>query len=63
MSDEAIADGLDFYSLDNFDFHIVKPDRRIVYTGCSITAIDEEGQLNDIIAENIQIRAVARRED
>lgn len=63
MSDEAIADGLNFYELDNFDFHIIKPDRRIVYTGCSITGIDEEGQLNDIIAENIQIRAVSRRED
>lgn len=63
MSDSAISDGLSFYDLDNFDFHIVKPDRRIVYTGCSINSIDEEGQLNDIIVENIQIRAVSRRED
>jgi hypothetical protein len=59
----AIADGINFYSLDNFEFVIVKPDKRIIYSGCSITTIDEEGALNDIIAENISIRASKRRED
>lgn len=63
VHDNALKDGINFYNISNFDFVIVKPDRRVVYTGCSITAIDEEGSLNDIIAENITIRATRRRED
>lgn len=63
MNDAAIADGLDFYTLDNFDFYIVQPDRTVVYTGCSISSVEQEGQLNDIIAENINISATNRRED
>lgn len=59
----AYKDGISFYTLDNFEFVIVKPDRRIVYSGCSIQQVDEEGSLNDIIAENITIRATRRRED
>jgi hypothetical protein len=63
VTDKAIADGISFYTLDNFEFVIVKPNKRIVYTGCSITGIEEEGSLNDVIAENINIRAAKRRED
>lgn len=63
MNDASIADGITFYDIDNFEFVIVKPDRRIVYSGCSITSIDEQGALNDVIAENISIRAQKRRED
>lgn len=63
ITDTAIADGISFYTLDNFEFVIVKPDKRIVYSACSITNIDESGSLNDVIAENISIRALTRRED
>lgn len=63
ITDTAKKDGINFYTINDFEFVIVKPDKRIVYTGCSITNIDEEGSLNDIIAENITIRATRRRED
>lgn len=63
IHDDALKDGINFYNLEDFDFVIVKPDRRVVYTGCSITSINEEGSLNDIVAENIDIRATSRRED
>jgi hypothetical protein len=63
IHDSAVKDGINFYNINNFDFVIVKPDKRIVYTGCSITSIEEEGSLNDVIAENINIRATRRRED
>ena len=63
IHDKALKDGINFYNLDNFEFVIVKPDRRVVYSGCSIVSIDEEGSLNDIIAENINIRATRRREE
>lgn len=63
IDDTAAQDGIDFYNIADFDFVIVKPDRRIVYTGCFITSIDEEGSLNDVVAENITIKATSRRED
>lgn len=63
IDDAALADGINFYNLDIFDFVIVKPDRRIVYTGCHIVSVDESGSLNDVIAENISISALTRRED
>jgi hypothetical protein len=63
IHEKAAADGINFYNINNFEFVIVKPDRRVVYTGCSVTGVDEEGSLNDMIAENINIRAVRRRED
>jgi hypothetical protein len=63
VTDAALADNISFYTIDNFEFVIVKPNKRIVYSACSITGIEEEGSLNDIIAENISIRASKRRED
>ena len=36
---EAVADGIDFYSLSDFSLVIVKPDRRVVYTGCQWSEI------------------------
>lgn len=63
VTDVALMDNISFYSIDNFEFVIVKPNKRIIYSGCSITGIDEEGSLNDVIAENISIRASKRRED
>lgn len=63
VTDTALADGVSFYGMSNFDFVINKVTTKIVYSGCSITSIDEQGSLNDIIAENITIRATSRRED
>jgi hypothetical protein len=63
ITDVAKRDNINFYTLNNFEFKIVKQDKIIVYGGCSITNIDEEGSLNDVIAENISIRASSRRED
>jgi hypothetical protein len=63
IHEAAVKDGINFYNINDFEFVIVKPDRRVVYTGCSITGVDEEGSLNDMIAENINIKAIRRRED
>ena len=63
IDNAAYKDGFNFYTLDNFSFVIIKPDRRIVYTGCSIQNVEEDGGLNEVIAENITIRATSRRED
>jgi hypothetical protein len=62
VTQAGVKDGINFYTIDNFDFIIVKPDKIITYKGCSITSVEEEGSLNDIVAENINIRAAKRLE-
>lgn len=61
-TDEAISDGIDFYSVSDFSLVIVKPDRRIVYTGCQWADIAESGELGEMVAEKIRIIAARRLE-
>lgn len=61
-TDEAISDGINFHLLDDFSLVIVKPDRRIVYTGCRWSGIEEEGALGETVAEKISIIASKRVE-
>lgn len=61
-TDEAVSDGIDFYSINDFSLVIVKPDRRIVYTGCQWSNIAESGELGEMVAETITIVAAKRVE-
>ena len=61
-TDEAISDGIDFYDINNFSLVIVKPDRRILYTDCQWSAIEESGELGETVAEKITIIAAHRIE-
>lgn len=61
-TEEAIADGIDFHSLEDFSLVIVKPDRRIAYTGCQWSEISESGELSELVAEKISIVAASRVE-
>ena len=61
-TDEAIADGIDFYSIADFSLVIVKPDRRIVYTGCQWSDITESGEIGDMVSEKVTIVAARRVE-
>jgi len=61
-TDEAISDGIDFYAISDFSLVIVKPDRRIVYTGCRWENIEESGELGEMVAEKISIVASKRIE-
>lgn len=61
-TDEAISDGIDFHSLSDFSLVIVKPDRRIAYTGCRWSSIEEEGSIGDTVAEKVSIIAAKRVE-
>ena len=58
-TDEAISDGISFYDLS---LVIVKPDRRVVYTGCNWSRIAETGQLSETVAEEITLVAAKRVE-
>ena len=61
-TDLAISDGIRFHDLENFSLVIVKPDRRIVYTGCNWSRIDESGEVGDLVAEKITLIAAHRVE-
>lgn len=54
-TDEAVSDGINFHDLSNFSLVIVKPDRRVVYTGCEWSKLEEDGQLSEMVAERITL--------
>ena len=61
-TDGALGDGISFHELDDFSLVIVKPDRRVVYTGCKWCAIAENGELGDTVAEKVTLIAGGRVE-
>ena len=61
-TDSAISDGINFHDLVDFSLVIVKPDKRIVYTGCNWSRIDENGAVGDLVAEKITVIAAHRVE-
>ena len=61
-TDEAIRDGINFHDLEDFSLVICKPDRKIIYSGCQWSDIDENGQLGAMVVEKITIVAARRIE-
>lgn len=61
-TDSAVSDGINFYDLADFSLVICKPDRKIIYSGCQWNAIQEEGQLNAMVAEKVTLVASKRIE-
>lgn len=61
-TDDAVADGIDFYSLEDFSLVICKPDREIIYSGCQWSAINEAGSLGAMVMEKVTITASKRIE-
>ena len=61
-TDDAVRDGINFYTMSDFALVIVKPDRRVVYTGCNWSEIAEDGQLSEMVAEKIRVIASHRVE-
>ena len=61
-TDDAIADGINFYDLRDFSLVICKPDRKVIYSGCNWGAITEEGRLGAMVAEQVTVLARRRME-
>ena len=61
-TDTAISDGIDFYGLTDFSLVICKPDRKVIYSGCEWSGIQEEGELNATVAEKVTLTAARRIE-
>lgn len=56
------VDNINFYELNDFNLVIVKPDKKIIYSGCKWIGISENALLNDTIIENVSIIASKRLE-
>lgn len=56
------ADYMDFYSLSDFTVVVVKPDRRILFTGCQWTDIAENAALGQPVLEQVSLVATKRTE-
>ena len=61
-TDDAVSDGISFYGLSDFSLVICKPDRKVIYSGCQWSEIQEEGQLNAMVAEHVTVVAAKRIE-
>ena len=61
-TDDAVSDGINFFELKDFSLVICKPDRKVIYSGCQWSAIQEEGQLNAMVAEKVTVVAARRIE-
>ena len=61
-TDSAIADGLNFYGLKNFSLVICKPDRRVIYSDCQWSTIEESAKLRETVVETLTLVARSRME-
>ena len=61
-TDEAIRDGVDFYSLDGFSLVICKPDRKIIYSDCQWNSIQENATIGSMVLEKVTLVASRRIE-
>lgn len=61
-TDEAIRDGIDFYKLEGFSLVICKPDRRIIYSDCQWSSINEKAGLGEMVLEEVSVVASKRIE-
>lgn len=61
-TDEAISDGISFYELEDFSLVICKPSKRIIYSQCRWSSIEEAGKLGEPVAEHVTVVARKRME-
>ena len=59
-TDEAIRDGIDFYSLSGFSLVVCKPDRKIIYSNCQWSSIQESATLGSMVLEKVTLVASRR---
>lgn len=55
-----LGESVDFYELSGFNLVVVKPDCRIVFSGCEWADIEESAGLNDTLIERVTILAAKR---
>ena len=61
-TDQAMADGLDFYQMRNFSLVICKPDRKVIYSDCQWSEVQEDAKLGQMVMEKLTLVAKSRME-
>ena len=61
-TDQAIRDGIDFYAMRNFSLVICKPDRKVIYSGCQWSSIQESASVGGMVLEKVSLVAARRME-
>ena len=56
-TDQAVRDGIDFYAMEDFSLVICKPDRKIIYSGCQWSAIQESASIGSMVLEKVTLVA------
>ena len=59
-TDEAIR--IDFYAMEDFSLVICTPDRKVVYSGCQWSAIQESADIGSMVLEKVTLVASKRLE-
>lgn len=59
-TDTAIRDGIDFFTLDDFNLVVCKPDKNIIYTGCQWVNLQESAEVGGTILEKVTVSATHR---
>ncbi|MEG1779155.1 MAG: hypothetical protein RR263_03565 [Oscillospiraceae bacterium] len=60
LNQAAFTDGIDFHSLSGFNVVIVKPDCKLIYSGCEWSQISQAATLDDVVLEEVTIVATKR---
>lgn len=61
-TDQAIRDGLNFYEMKDFSLVICKPDRKVIYSGCQWSGIQESANVGSMVLEKVSLVASRRIE-
>ena len=61
-TDQAIRDGLNFYEMKDFSLVICKPDRKVIYSGCQWSSIQESASIGSMVLEKVTLVASRRIE-
>lgn len=55
-----LSDGIDVFSLSDFSVVIVKPDRKIIFTGCEWDTVTESASVSESVIEKMRLTALKR---
>lgn len=61
-TDTALKDGINFYEMEDFSLVIVKPGKRVIYTGCQWMSLEESAALGGTVLEKVSLTATGRME-
>ncbi len=61
-TDEAIRDNINFHELSGFSLVICKPDKKIIYSDCQWSAIEESTKIGSMVLERVTLVASRRIE-